>query len=173
MTTTGYSRLSIMLHWIAAIGVIALFLTHEGDRGSAAFAFHVGGGAVIGVILLWRVAHRLRRGFTTPPSQSALLNMVSKIVMWGFLAALVVVVVTGYFIPWSVGQPIDIYGIVSLPSPIGRMPALHEFLEEAHEIAGQLFVPLLALHVLGAFKHAIIDKDGVFQRMMRPVTGGK
>lgn len=32
----GYSRLSIVLHWFAAIVVTAVFLTHEGERGSAA-----------------------------------------------------------------------------------------------------------------------------------------
>ena len=70
--------------------------------------------------------------------------------MGAFLVAIVVVVLTGYFIPWSVGQAIDIYGIVSLPSPIGRMPALHEFLEEAHEIAGQLFVPFVSIACAGS-----------------------
>ena len=39
---------------------------------------------------------------------------------------------------------------------------------------GNYLFLLLALHVLGAIeKHAFIDKDGVFQRMMRPMAGGK
>ena len=48
----GYSQLSIVTHWIAAIIVIALFLTHEGERGSAAYVIHVSGGALVGVFLL-------------------------------------------------------------------------------------------------------------------------
>jgi cytochrome b561 len=41
----GYSRVSIIAHWLAAILVVALFLTHEGERGSTEYAIHVGGGA--------------------------------------------------------------------------------------------------------------------------------
>ncbi len=61
---TGYSRASIIVHWITAIMVIALFFTHEGDRGSTALAFHVGGGAILGLFLLWRVGRRIMRGMT-------------------------------------------------------------------------------------------------------------
>ncbi|MHA1189540.1 MAG: hypothetical protein ACTSSQ_03640, partial [Alphaproteobacteria bacterium] len=59
-TGQGYSRLSIITHWITAIGVIALFLTGEGDRGSAVYVFHVSGGAAFGLFLLWRVWRRAR-----------------------------------------------------------------------------------------------------------------
>ncbi|MDP6019688.1 MAG: hypothetical protein QGG19_00005, partial [Alphaproteobacteria bacterium] len=99
----AYSALSIFAHWFAAILVIALFLTHEGDRGSSSYVFHVSGGAIAGVFLLWRVWHRVRRGMTESPDQSPLLNIVSKIVLWGFLASIVVVVISGYLIPWSLG----------------------------------------------------------------------
>ena len=49
---------------------------------------------------------------------------------------------------------------------------LHELLEEVHEIAGQLFIPLIVLHLLGAAKHAIFDKDGVAQRMFKASEDG-
>ncbi|NQW01289.1 MAG: cytochrome b/b6 domain-containing protein [Rhodospirillales bacterium] len=169
---TAYSRLSIFLHWMAAILVIALFATHEGARGSAAFVFHVSGGAIAGVFLLWRVAHRVRHGMAPAPDQAWLFTVASKIVFWGFLAAIVVVVVTGYLSPWSVGRAIDIYGLFSLPSPLSANRDLHEFVEELHEIAGQLFVPLLALHLLGAAKHYFFDRDGVVRRMFRASDTG-
>ena len=175
MTTLqgGYSRLSIALHWIAAIAVIALFFTHEGERGSAQYAFHVGGGAILGIIIIWRVLRRPFRGFPAKPDQPAILNLISTIVLWALLAAMLIAVVTGYFLPWSLGAPIDLFGMAQIPSPIGRFPDLHEAMEEIHEIAGQAILPLVVLHVLGALKHAIIDKDGVMQRMGRPAAGGR
>ena len=48
-----YSRVSIIAHWLAAVAVVALFLTHEADRGSSGWFFHVSIGAVLGVFLLW------------------------------------------------------------------------------------------------------------------------
>lgn len=174
MTTRpdGYSLLSIALHWIAAIAVIALFITHEGERGSAQYAFHVGGGALLGIIIIWRVLRRPLRGFPAKPDQPAILNLVSTVVLWALLAAMLITVVTGYFLPWSLGAPIDIFGITQIPSPMGRSHGLHEAMEEIHEITGQAILPLVALHVLGALKHAIIDKDGVMQRMGRAIGGG-
>ena len=83
---------------LAAIGVVALFLTHEGRPGDAEYAFHVGVGAILGVLLLWRVVHRLARGMTAKPDQPFLLNLLSSLVLWGFLAAIVIVVVTGYLL---------------------------------------------------------------------------
>lgn len=169
----GYSRLSIVLHWFAAIIVVALFVTHEGERGSAAYVFHVSGGAIAGLILLWRVGYRMSRGMTDGPDQVFVLNAVRLIVLWGFLAAIVVVVISGYLLPWSLGRPLDLFGVIAIPSPMGSSPAFHKIMEEVHEIAGQVFPPLLALHVLAAAKHALINRDGVLGRMFKPFAGGR
>jgi cytochrome b561 len=174
---TGYSRTSILAHWVAAILVVTLFLTHEGavdgDRNSTAYAIHIGGGAIVGLFLLWRVWRRIARGMTAKPDQHYIFNIASQIVIWGFLAAIVVVVVSGYLLPWSLGRPLDIFGLINIPSPMGPSPGLREFLEDAHEISGVVFVPLLILHVLGTAKHAFIDKDGVAIRMLKSVSGGR
>ena len=169
----SYSRVSIIAHWLAAIFVVALFLTHEGERGSTEYAIHVGGGALAGVFLLWRVWHRVRRGMTEKPDEALVFHIDSQIVIWGFLAAIVVVVISGYLIPWSAGLPLDIFGPISIPSPMGSSPRFNEFMEEVHEISGQLFPLLLILHVLGTAKHAFIDRDGVASRMFRSVSGGR
>ena len=96
----GYSGSSIVVHWLAAILVIALFITHEGDRGSAGYVFHVSGGAIAGVFLLWRVWHRVRRGSTHPPKQAAVFNLAARLVHWGLLVA--IVVVRGFRLPAAV-----------------------------------------------------------------------
>ncbi len=169
----GYSRLSITAHWITAILVIILYVNHEGGRGSTERFVHVSGGAVAGLFLLWRVWHRVRHGMTNRPDQAATLNLASQIVIWGFLAAVVVVVITGYLLPRSVGRPVDMLGLVAVPSPMAANRDVHEFMEEVHEIVGQLFLPLLALHLLGAAKHAFLDRDGVARRMFRSVPSGR
>ena len=81
-----------------------------------------------------------------------------------------VVVISGYLLPWSLGDTLDVFG-VGIPSPMDASPALHEFLERLHDVAGHLFVPLLALHVAGAVKHAIFDRRGAAMRMVKPAPG--
>ena len=168
----GYSALSIVVHWLAAILVIALFVTHEGEPGSTAYVLHVSGGAIAGVFLLWRVWRRVRRGSTHPPRQAAVFNLAARLVHWGLLVAIVVVVVSGYLLPWSLGQELDVFGI-GIPSPMGANRSVHGLVERVHDVSGHLFVPLLALHVLGAAKHAILDWRRAGLRMFRPIDGGR
>jgi cytochrome b561 len=82
------------------------------------------------------------------------------------------VVITGYLIPWTNGQPLDVFG-VGIPSPLPSMSGLHGVVRGLHDVVGEAFVPLLLLHILGALKHAVIDRDGVLTRMFRPVAGGR
>lgn len=172
-SNTGYSKLSIISHWLAAIAVLVLFVTHEGERGDIAYVIHVSGGAIAGLFLLWRVWHRVRNGMTDAPDQAMIFNLLSKIVVWGFLVAVLVATVTGYLLPWSRGAALDIFGIVSIPSPMAGSRGFHEFIEETHELAGHAIPVLLILHVLGAAKHLIINRDGIVARMFKPAPGGR
>ena len=165
----GYSGLSIALHWLTA----ALFVTHEGEEGSVGYVFHVSGGAIAGVILLWRAWHSLRRGMAERPDQAAAFNLVRQVVLWGFVAAIVVVVISGYLLPWSQGMPLDLFGVLAIPSPMGASPQFSDFVEDVHDISGQAFPLLLLIHLLAAAKHAILHRDGVARRIYRPVAGGR
>ena len=170
--TDGYSILSILAHWLAALLVVALFLTHDGERGTTAYLLHVSGGAIAGLFLLWRVWHRMSRGVVDAPDQSALFNLAARIVHWGLLVAIVVVVVSGYLLPWTLGRELDVFGF-GIPSPMEANRGLHEFVERVHDVTGHLFIPLVGLRVLGAIKHAIFDRRGAGLRMIKPTSGGR
>jgi len=172
-TSNGYSTLSIVLHWLAGIAIVALFFTHEGDQGLASMTFHVSGGAILGILLVWRVVRRINRGFAKKPTQPEILNLASSLVMWGLMIATLVVVITGYLLPSTLGNPLDIYGLITIPSFTGRMADLHVSLEAAHNFAGHAIMPLFLLHLLGSLKHLIFDRDNVVQRIFRPLKGGR
>ena len=170
--TRAYSTLSVVIHWLGAILIIALFLTHEAEGESFSYAFHVSGGALAGVFLLWRVWRRFRIGFAENPNTNPLLLLLSKSVLWGFLVCIVLVVVSGYLLPWTHGKPLEVFGILSIPSPMPEVHILHELMEKIHDVAGHLFVPLLGLHILGWAKHAVVDRDGSASRIFKPVSRG-
>ena len=170
--TDGYSVLSILVHWLAAILIVSLLITHDAEPDSGAYVFHVSGGAVAGLLLLWRVWHRVGRGVADAPDQRAIFNLAARLVHWGLLVAIVVVVVSGYLLPWTLGRELDVFGF-GIPSPMVANRGLHEFMERVHDVSGHLFVPLLALHVLGAVKHIVLDRRGAGSRMFRPMSGGR
>ena len=166
-----YGWTSISLHWIGAIAILVSYLTGEamdGERGNgAAYASHVSWAAVLAVPLVIRVVWRMVDGIKTTADQAAIYTIASKIVMVGFLVAIVLSVLSGILLPWSLGNPLEVFSL-SIPSPLPRMRDLHEIVEETHEVATHIFIPLLVLHVAGALKHALIDKDNVLKGIFVP-----
>jgi len=112
------------------------------------------------------------RGLAREPVQPAALTWLHRIVVWGLLLAMLVQIVTGLLLPWSGGHPLTVFGH-EFASPWAKNESLHEVLEGLHEVGGNAFIPLVALHVLGALKHAALDHDGVMARMFRPLRGGQ
>lgn len=168
-----YGWISITLHWLGVIGLLVSFVTGqllEDEARSVVFSpldSHVFWATLMAAPILLRIAWRAFRGFAPVGEQAWALTLVQKIVMWGLLASLALAVASGLLSVWSTGNPIDL-GFASLPSPIGRDRGLHEVMEELHEVAAHAWIPLLVLHVLGALKHLIWDRDGRFQAIFRP-----
>lgn len=173
-TKAAYGWVAIALHWISAVGFIALYFLGEamedaGGRAEAAAArdLHVS----VGMLLFTFMAARLFWSFSQPHPRSLepnrWLRMAAMAVHLTFLAAIAVLIVTGPLAIWSAGRPIEVFDLFSLPSPFsGRVEWLHEGAEEVHELAAKLFWPLIVLHVGGALKHLIIDRDRTMQRML-------
>ena len=106
------------------------------------------------------------------PPQAVILNLAARFVHWGLLVLIAVVVISGYLLPWSLGDALDVFG-VGIPPPMDSNQALHDALERMHDVAGHLFIPLIALHVAGAVKHAVFDRHAAAMRMIRPAPGGR
>ena len=163
----GYSLSSILVHWLAAILVVSLFFTHEGERGSAAYIFHVSGGAIAGLFLLWRVWHRMRRGMPDAPDQWAVFNLAAWLVHRALLVAIVV--------SWApdiapfVGQELDVFGPEFLP---WERTGWAEIVEQSTTVR-PISSSVVALHLIGAVKHVVFDRRGAGLRMFKPASGGR
>ena len=84
-----------------------------------------------------------------------------------FLLMIAVLIVTGPLAVWSTGQPLQVFDLLAIPSPFAaRVDWLHEACEEVHGAATKLFWPLIGLHVAGAVKHLVYDRDRTLQRML-------
>lgn len=178
-TPDRYGWLTIALHWIAAIGVIAMFASginaynagEAGDRAAraAAMGLHISMGGTLFVFLLARVALHYGQVRPEKPAQAKWLNVLSVATQHLLLLGILIQIISGPLAVWSGGRAINIFDIVSLPSPFAaRSEGIHEFAEAMHIVGRLLILLLLPLHVLGAFKHLILDRDGVFSRMLYP-----
>jgi cytochrome b561 len=175
----GYGWLSIMLHWLAAIAVIAMLVTGfraglAGDAGDRAarsmlMGWHISIGASFALILLARVFASYAQPRPTPHEQAPVLQFLSSATHQVLLFAILLQVISGPLAVWSGGRPINVFGLFAIPGPFAeRNQGVHEIAELLHGIGRWAIVGALTLHVLGALKHVMIDRDGVLRRMLAP-----
>lgn len=178
-TKSGYGWLSIILHWFAAIAVVTMliigfraeFAGDAGDREmrSMLMSWHISLGASFALILLARVFAGYAQPRPAPPEQAPILKFLSTATHQVLLIAILVQVISGPLAVWSGGRAINVFDLFSIPTPFAeRNEGVHEVAEVLHAIGRWALVGAITLHVLGALKHMLIDRDGVFERMFEP-----
>jgi cytochrome b561 len=175
----GYGWLSIALHWLAAIAIILMLATgfradmagDAGDRAARAaiMGWHIGLGASFFVILLARVLSSYLQPRPAPVEQAPALKLISTITHQILLIGILIQIVSGPLAIWSGGRAIEVFDLISIPSPFSeRNQGVHEIAETLHAIGRWALIVFIGLHVAGALKHVFIDRDGVLRRMLAP-----
>ena len=104
-----------------------------------------------------------------PLNENALLNTVAKAVKILLLLDILLMLGSGVLAVWFAGNAISAFGVLPLPALLGATPGLAGPMRGLHSLSANLILPaLLGLHVLGALKHAVWDRDGTFGRMLWP-----
>ena len=154
---TQYSRRMVIVHWLTlALLVAAWFLGEELDEArheaGATIASYVVHALVGGAVLLFTLARLYFRGRddVPPPIGESLMDKVAKGVHYGLYAALVVLPVSGVMtvVNSDVGKALMSGDAALLPKKFSGVPA-----HDAHEMLVTAMIVLMAVHVLGAFKH--------------------
>ena len=173
-TTKGYSWLSIALHWVAAITVIAMYVIAEQAEelpkaeSREMMQLHISIGTALFLVLAFRILWRIFNTRPALPAQPMILDQLARWVPVALLAGIAIMLISGPLIVWSNGAAINIFDLVSLPSPITKNHDLHELAEEIHEFGVTLLKIALGLHVLGVIKHLVINRDGTLKKMLVP-----
>lgn len=189
-----YNKVAIALHWLIALAIISMFflgwymteLPKKAPDQSAIDLFDWGvytwhlaeptsvrsfyfnlhksiGISILGLVafrMYWRISHKppaLLTSYKTwerkvATSTHHLFYLLMFIIP---LSGLVMAVASKYGVKW--------FGI-KLIAGLDNNPLRETFLE-VHKVLGWLILALLLLHVVGALKHAMIDKDGTLKRM--------
>jgi len=169
-----YSTVAIVLHWaIAALMLFQLALGHFMGPGRtplsfARFQLHKSVGITILLLTLLRLLWRLVK---KPPAASVggWEGALAKLVHVAFYGLLLALPITGWVIvsasPTQI--PTLLYGLVHWPHVPGVGPneGRSHSMEEVHEWLAWLAILAIALHLAGALKHQILDRDLTFARM--------
>jgi len=172
--TGTYGAISRLNHWIVALGVLGMvavgfYLEFGGlsreERGPI-MALHKATGTVLLLFIAWRVVWRIRQGFPAPAAgMPAWQETAARLTHWGLLAAMLVMPLSGVGMSLLGGRPIDVYGLFMLP-PVAKIEAIGELGHTVHVVTAWILAGLIALHLAGALKHLLLDRDGTVARMV-------
>ncbi|MFL6665361.1 MAG: cytochrome b [Rhizobacter sp.] len=167
-----YTATAIVLHWVLAAGIVALFvegLYMTGLPLSPAqlklFNWHKWAGMVVLALsaarLLWRLAVRPPADLPMTPWQRRAAHITHQAMYLLFFG----VPLTGWAYSSATGFPIVVFGVLPLPDfvPVDRTLALA--LRPWHEWLSWAMAVLVAAHVAAALKHHWVDRDGILSRM--------
>jgi cytochrome b561 len=171
---TAYGWAAIALHWISAGGMIALYFLGEQLEDAvgrparmAAQTLHVSVGVLLSTFMAARLLWSFSQPHPEPLERNRFFRLAAMAVHLTFLAMIAVLIITGPLAVWSTGRPLQVFDWFAIPSPFAtRMREVHEAAETVHGLASKLFWPLIILHVGGALKHLVINRDRTLQRML-------
>jgi cytochrome b561 len=193
-TSTRYTKTAVALHWLIAIFLVVMFvlgwfmadfpkdapkqstfdlfdlgvytwqMSEEVSPRAFYFNLHKSLGitifALIVIRILWRITHK-------PPAPLATYKAIERKIATGthhlLYMLMVAIPATGLIMGLYSKYGIKWFGLDFLPGLDNK--GIREAFAEIHEIVGIILLVLVALHVVGALKHKLIDKDDTMKRM--------
>lgn len=176
-----YALIQRLLHWIIAVMVLGALTvgwtlgtlgfqgvldTFGKEMTDTLYTYHKTFGVMILGLMLLRIA--LKLALPTPPHDPPLTDVERKAsgAVHGILyVALVGMAVTGWLGTGAAGFPVQFFDW-TLPPILSRDKATGELLlYTLHGVFGFIITICVFLHIGGALKHWLVNKDGVMRRI--------
>ncbi len=172
-STGRYSGTAIALHWLLALGIAGTFgmglwldALPMSPLKFKLFNWHKWAGVTILALsvlrLVWRLSHRPPADLPMPRWQAVVAHGTHHLLYLLFFA----VPLLGWAYSSAAGRPIVLFGVLPLPDFVPVDPALADAIKPWHGNLSWAMALLVAMHVAGARKHQLIDKDGLIGRML-------
>lgn len=177
-TEEEYGLIARLFHWLIAvivIGLLPLGLFMTGMENSPlkleAYAVHKSFGLLVFFLGLGRIVWR----FVSPPPDHLEshehweVTLAAASHFWLYVC-IIGMPLTGWLMSSAMEFPVPFFG-AQLPHLIGKDEHLGELFRDAHGIIAYTLLFVLGLHVAGALKHHVIDKDETLSRMAYKTQG--
>lgn len=168
-----------LLHWLVAIlmiGLIAVGMYMEENAAFHLYPIHKSLGVVAFAFILARVLWRIKKGWPIPVSNyHKHEQMLAKLVHWVLIIGTLLMPISGMMMSGMGGHGVSVFGMElmaknyaennpKLVVPID--PYLASVGHSIHGIVGNVLVIAIVLHIVGAWKHHLVDKDNTLRRML-------
>ena len=167
-----------LLHWLVAllvlgqlaVGLSMVWLVTDLGAKFQLYQLHKSFGVLVLSLVLVRLVWR-RLNATVPVLPEGLRpweRRAAVLTHRGFYVLLILLPITGWLVASAspLGIPTVVFGLFTLPNPIGANAALESVMSVVHGSLAVLLVATLALHVGAALKHHFVLRDDVLTRML-------
>ncbi len=175
--TKSYGLVSILLHWLVALTIFGLFgvgfwmvdLGYYDTWYHRAPFLHKSTGIILFGVMLLRILWRL---MSPPPKAPANHQTWEKRLAHGvhhlLYLMIFIILVSGYLISTADGHPIDVFGWFNVPALPVQFDNQADLSGLVHEYMAYALMGLVVLHLAGAIKHHLVDRDVTLKRMLKP-----
>jgi len=154
----AFGWISIVLHWVATVLIVALWLIGKSmsslppEAADTRLALHVNLGLTVWLLLVGRIAWRLRSGHPRATGQSATAHQIARLAHYLILVIIAGMIVSGPMMVWASSGHEAIFAFFSL---------VHG------NLANLLFI-LIVLHIVAALGHLMFSDDDTIARIFVP-----
>ena len=177
-TAEEYGSYTKTLHWlmaalIVAMVIIGLYMSDLGKEDPIRrqlYDLHKS----LGVLAMLLIAVRLIwLRLSPPPALPAVFTenetRLVSLVKAALYLLMIIIPVSGYLMSIAGGHSVSFFSLFDLPSIMEKNKGAHEFFENLHSFMADVIIGAVLLHVAGAVKHRIQDKNGesdILNRML-------
>lgn len=172
--TARYGSLSIGLHWLMLLLLIAVYACMElrgifpkgSDARELMKTWHfMLGLSVLALALLRLLVNIASSAPEITPDPPGWQKLLAKSMHLALYALMLGMPLAGWLILSAAGKPIPFFGL-HLPALIGESKEAAKFIKEIHETVAAVGYFLIGLHAAAALYHHYIMRDNTLQRML-------
>ncbi len=173
-TSYNYGWMAKTFHWVIGlliIGLLCLGLWMTGLKPSPqmfqVFALHKS----LGITVLFLAALRILWRWSNPhvnflPSLHNWEKLSANFVHILLYIAMFLMPLSGWIMTSAKGFSVSVFGLFTLPNFVGHDENLSKLAKDVHNVSAYILIGIICLHVAGALKHFVIDRDKTLQRML-------
>ena len=170
-----YTRTAIVLHWLVALLLLGQFifgwLLDDIARNTPARGYwinlHKSCGVVIGLLIVLRLAWRLRHAPPPALPMAPWQRRAAKVSHVALYACMLLMPLSGYLASNFSKHGITLFNAVKLAPWGSDDKLLYAVFNQTHKVSAVVFAILIGVHLLAVVKHVLIDGDRLFARMWR------
>jgi cytochrome b561 len=177
-----YTHTAIALHWLMAILMVCAFalgwvmtdIPGITPTKLRYYSWHKWLGVTLFGLAVLRVAWcATHRSPALPPGMPGWQRAAAHGTHLLLYLLMFAVPLTGYLFSCAANVPVVYLGLVRLPMLIGPDPVMKPILRALHVALNYTLAALVAAHMLAAFKHQWLDRDGLLARMIPLLKRGR